>query len=174
MKYNVLVGEVMNRKVVTIDMNESVEKAAKMLKEKNIGSVIVMGEKNIKGIVTATDIVHKYIAERKGGLVKDIMTKDLVKISPNRTIEEASRLMVVKNIEKLPVFDKDRLVGILTASDILRVEPALMEVLLERMKMGSRRGRDEEYNFAECENCGNYSDDVEEVDGVYMCSECRE
>lgn len=174
MKYNVLVGEAMKKDVKTVDINDSVEKAARTMKDNKIGSVVAIGEKNIKGIVTATDIVHKYVLDKKGEMVKDVMSTDLVKISPNRSIEEASRLMVAKGVEKLLVFDKERLVGIITATDILRIEPALLEILLERMKVGGRRSREFEFGFAECENCGNYSDDIQEINGVYMCSECRE
>lgn len=174
MKYNVLAGEVMKKDVKSVDINDTVEKAARMMKENRIGSVVVMGEKHVKGIVTARDIVHKYVADKKGDTVKDIMTTDLVKIPPGMTIEEASRLMVSKGIEKLLVFDKERFLGIITSSDILKIEPALVEILLERMKAGGRQSKEEEVGLIECENCGNYTDDAEEVDGVYMCSECRE
>ena len=172
MKFSVSVGEIMTSAVQTIDMNDTVEKAAKIMKENNIGSVVVMGEKNVKGIITSSDIVNKYVAERKGDLVKDIMSGEIVKISPGKTIEDAARLMVAKKIKKLLGFDKERFVGVITATDILRVEPELLEVLLERMKAGGRRP--EGVEFSECEVCGNYSDDVEEVNGMYTCSECRE
>ncbi|MBI4018418.1 MAG: CBS domain-containing protein [Candidatus Aenigmarchaeota archaeon] len=175
MNYNVLVGQIMQRNVKTVELGESVENAARIMKESRIGSVVITGEKHVKGIVTSTDIVHKYVAEKKGGNVEDIMTTDLVKISPNRTIEEASRLMVSKKVEKLLVFDKELFVGIVTATDILKVEPALVETLLERMKLGTRSGRgEEELGFSQCENCGNYTDDTEEVGGAYVCSECRD
>ena len=84
MKFSVSVGEIMTSAVQTIDMNDTVEKAAKIMKENNIGSVVVMGEKNVKGIITSSDIVNKYVAERKGDLVKDIMSSEIVKISPGK------------------------------------------------------------------------------------------
>lgn len=174
MKYNVLVGEVMSQNIVTVDMDDPIGKAAEKMRETGARAVLVMGGKNIKGIVTTTDIVYKHVAERKGETAKDIMSSELVKISPNRTIEEAARLMVTKGIEKLPVFDKERLAGMITSVDILRVEPALFEILLERQKAGAMPDKEEDLGFSECENCGNYSDDLEEVQGVYMCSECRE
>jgi CBS domain-containing protein len=138
MKYTVLVGEVMRTDVKKIDMGEPIEKAARIMKNENIGSVIVVGDKNIKGIVTATDIVYKHVADKKGKTVSDIMTKNPVTISPEKTIEEAAGLMVEKGIEKLLVFDKNKLVGIITNNDILRVEPALFNILLEQVKMGSK------------------------------------
>ena len=138
MKYTVLVGEVMRTVVKKLDMAEPIEKAAKIMRNEGIGSVVVIGDKNIKGIVTTTDIVYKYVADGKGKVLSDIMTKNPVSISPEKTIEEAARLMVQKNIEKLLVFDKNRLVGIITNNDILRVEPALFEILLEQVKINYR------------------------------------
>ncbi len=173
MKLKVLVGEVMRKDVMKVSMDDSIKKAAQIMKNKKIGSVVVFGEKNVKGIVTTSDIVYKYVAESRGEKVSNIMTTELVTISPHKTVEEASKLMVEKSIEKLLVMDKDRLLGIITSNDILRIEPALFEILLERMKIGASLNA-EAAEFVECEVCGNYSDDVEETDGVYKCEECRE
>ena len=172
MKFNVLVKEVMTKNIKSTDVEDPIKKAAKIMKKHRIGSVLVMSGKKVVGILSTRDIVYKHTATEKGRVAKDIMSKDLVKISPNKTIEEAARLMVSKNIEKLPVFDRDRLVGIITNNDILGVEPALFDILLERMKMGAPRPR-AETDFAQCEVCGNYSDAVKEEDGVYKCEECR-
>jgi len=135
MKFKVLVGEVMQTDVKKLDMAEPIEKAAKIMRDEGIGSVVVTGEKNIKGIVTTTDIVYKYVAAKNGKTLADIMTKNPVTITPDKTIEEAARLMVEKKIEKLLVFDKNMLVGIITNNDILKVEPALFEILLEQIKI---------------------------------------
>ena len=172
MKFNVLVKEVMTKNIKSIDVSDPIENAAMLMKKYRVGSVLVMSGKKVVGILSTRDIVYKHTAMGKGKLAKDIMSKNLIKISPNKTIEEAARLMVSKSIEKLPVFDRDKLVGIITNNDILKVEPALFNILLERMKMGARRAR-AETDFAQCEVCGNYSDDVKEVDGVYTCAECR-
>jgi len=177
MRLQALVKEIMNKDVKSVSTDASVRDAAEVMAENRIGSVIVVGEKKVKGIVTAEDIVFKYVAEKRGDTVSDIMTRELVTISPSATIEKAARLMSEHKIKKLPVMDGDILVGIITASDIAKVEPALYEVLLETMKM--QEG--EEFapvpkgsQFIECEVCGNYGDDITEVDGVYICNECEE
>lgn len=172
MNLNVLVGEVMTKEVKRIDMNDTVEKAAKMMRDEKIGSVVVMGDKHVKGIVTTTDIVYKYVANKQGVRVSDVMSANLVKIAPSQTIEEAARMMVKNSVEKLLVFDGDHLLGIITNNDIIRVEPAIVEILLEKMKMGAPRMRGD-IPVAGCESCGNYSDSIEEVDGVYLCQDCR-
>ena len=172
MRFAAVVGEVMKTDVKKIDMDESIERAAKLMRDEHIGSVVVTGEKNVKGIITTSDIVYKHVASGTGKKARDIMSTDLVSIEPNKTIEEAARLMVKKGVEKVLVFDGTKLVGIITNNDILRIEPALFEILLERLKIGSR-GRDFG-DTATCESCGNYSDTVEEVGGSFICSDCRE
>ena len=173
MKLTVNVGEVMKKDVKSVSMNDAIEKAAKLMKNNRIGSVVVMGDKNVKGILTTRDVVYKHVALGKGQVVSDIMSRDLISISPNKSIEDAARLMVKMSVEKLPVFDRNKLVGIVTNTDILSIEPALFEILLERMKIGAGPIKEDQIEFAQCESCNNYSDDVEEIDGVFMCSECR-
>lgn len=173
MKFSVRIGEVMNRSVRTVDMDEPIENAARMMKEEKIGSVVVMGAKNVKGIVTTSDIVYKHVAEGRGSVVSDIMTTDIASISPEKTIEDAAHLMVERGVEKLLVFNMDRLAGIITSNDILKIEPSLFETLLEMLKSVRKGIREEEFEFLECEICGNYTDDIEEVNGVYTCSECK-
>lgn len=172
MKLSVLVGDVMTKDVRRVDMNDPVEKAAKIMRDNHIGSVVVMGEKHVKGIVTTTDIVYKYVANKMGTRVSDVMSENLVTIEPSATIEEAARKMVKHSIEKLLVFDSDHFVGIITNNDIIKVEPAIVEILLEKMKMGAPNPRGD-IPVAECESCGNYSDSIEEADGVYLCADCR-
>lgn len=176
MKYQALVKDVMNEEVRSVDMEDPVSKVAQIMRQFRIGSVIVMGGKHIKGIITAEDIVYKYVAEKRGEKASDIMTRDPITIEPGKTLEEAARLMTEKKIKKLPVMEAGRVVGIITASDIVKVEPALHDVLLEQLKItspgaiGTPRGS----GMAQCEVCGNYSDEVEEIDGVWTCHECEE
>ncbi len=178
MRFEALVGEVMNSNVRTVSMDTKIDEAAKIMRDSRIGSVIVTGEKNIKGILTMSDIVYKHVAEGRGDVVSDIMSINIISVEPTSTIEDAARLMVEKKIEKLPVFDKGRLVGIITSNDVLRVEPALLEILIERMKMGltakePANGEDVLLGEGQCEVCSNYTDDVEEINGVWTCSHCR-
>jgi signal-transduction protein with cAMP-binding, CBS, and nucleotidyltransferase domain len=172
MKLNILVGDVMTRAVKRIDANDPIDKAAQIMRNERIGSVVAMGEKHVKGIVTTTDIVYKHVAGKKGTQVRDIMSTDLVTIKPSATIEEAARMMTKRGVEKVLVFDNDNFVGIITNNDILRVEPAIVEILLERIRMGGPKPPSDA-SINECESCGNYSDSIEEVNGTYLCAECR-
>jgi len=168
MRLNATVEEVMKKDVKTVNLEDSVEKAAEIMRDNKIGSVLVMGDKNVKGILTGMDIVYKYVAEKRGGKCKDIMSEELVTISPNKNIEDAARLMTAKNIEKLPVLKFGKIVGIITNNDILRVEPALFEILLEKLKMGATVKEDIS-QFGQCQECGNYTDNISSG----LCEECR-
>lgn len=176
MRLKILVKEAMKTEIKTVSMDDTVEKAAQVMKKFKIGSVVVMGEKNVKGIVTDSDIVYKYVADKKPiqTRVSDIMTRDPISISPEKTLEDAAQLMAEKNIKKLLVFQQGKLVGIITDTDIVRIEPALFEVLLEQMKIRGPRTREASSAPVQCELCGNYADNVTEIDGVWLCSECSD
>lgn len=173
MRFKVTVGEVMKKKIVVVNPTDTIKKAADIMKKARIGSVLIVDRKDIRGILTTSDIVYKHVAGGRGKRVKDIMSTKIVSIHPKKTIEDASRLMVKKRIEKLPVIKDEKLMGLITSNDILKIEPALLEVLLERMKLGGKRFSVPQIQYAECEICGNYSDDIEERDGAYVCSKCR-
>ena len=176
MKFQATVEEVMVEDVKTVKLDDSIKTAAIMMSKYRIGSVVVMGGKHLKGILTAEDIVQKHVAQDMGEKVSDIMTKDPYTIEPSKTIEDASRLMAEKRIKKLPVVSGDKVIGIITASDIIRVEPALYEILLEQLKIErpelARVRTASDTN--QCEVCGNYTDDLEDVNGVWTCGSCKE
>lgn len=178
MRFSALVGEVMKTDIKKVDLEESIENAARIMRDERIGSVVVTGEKNVKGIVTTSDIVYKHVAGGSTGKVKDVMTTDMITIDPRTNIEEAARLMVEKGIEKLLVFDAGRLVGIITNNDIIRVEPALFEVLVERLKAGLHKGsgmiEEEDGSMSICESCGNMSESLQDIEGRSLCSQCAE
>lgn len=174
MKFSVQVKDVMKKNIKTVNIDDTIEKAAVIMKKEKIGSVVVLDSDVLMGIVTTSDIVYKHVAGKTGSVVADIMSTSLVKISPEKTIEDAAHMMVKNNIEKLLVFDNEKLVGIITATDILRVEPALFEILLERMKIGNLKTRREtQADYVQCEICGNYAENIEEIDGIYKCRKCR-
>ena len=165
----------MRKDVITIDIDDSIKNAAILMKTHKIGSLVVTGAKKTKGILTAEDIVYKHVAEGKCHNVADIMSTTLITIDPSKSIEEASHLMVEHKIKKLPVMEGDKIIGIITASDIVRVEPVLFETLLERLKIGDARIKPGSTSapIEECESCGNFSDDIQDFEGKWLCSDCK-
>jgi len=125
------VKEVMNKNVKTIRPEDIVKDAAKVMNEYHIGSlVVVSGTGEVVGILTERDILADVVATGKGAdevKVSDIMTPNIITITPDKTLEEAADIMTENKIKKLPVVYEGRLVGIVTATDLIAYEKDLIK-----------------------------------------------
>jgi CBS domain-containing protein len=125
------VKEVMTTDVKTIRPEDSVKLLAETMMKNQIGSLVVVeGSGAVVGIATERDIIEDVILLGKDpeeSKVQDIMTKNLIAISSDATLEEAAEVMVSHKIKKLPVIDKGMLVGIVTATDLIAYENKLVE-----------------------------------------------
>lgn len=170
----VRVEDAMTKKVITVTPDEKVIEVAKKMKERDIGSMLVCDGGKLVGLITSEDLVKRVIIPNKDPnklTAKDVMTKDLITISPDEELVEAMNTMIENGIQRLPVLDGDKLVGILTDGDILRKAPELMASLAE-----ARRELEEEEEIEGdiCEICGNYSENLRKVNGRWVCEECYE
>ena len=112
-----------NRTSVTVSPDAPVLEALKLMAEKNIGSVIVMQDDQYLGIVTERDYSRKVILKGKHSnetKVSEIMSTDLPVVSPSDTIDHCMELMSDKNIRYMPVFDGNKMVGIISMSDVVK------------------------------------------------------
>jgi CBS domain-containing protein len=108
---------------VSVSPDTTVLDALQIMAEKNIGSVVVMEHERYLGIVTERDYSRKVILKGKHSSdtkVAEIMSDDLPGISPGDSIEHCMALMTQKNIRYLPVFENDRLAGIISMSDVVK------------------------------------------------------
>jgi CBS domain-containing protein len=108
---------------VTILPDTSVVDALKMMAEKNIGSVIVMQGDLYMGIVTERDYSRKVVLKGKNSAtttVAEIMSADLPHASPADSIEHCMEVMTIKNIRYMPVFENNKLAGIVSMSDVVK------------------------------------------------------
>ena len=125
------VKEIMTTNVKTIRPEDSIKTLAETMINNKIGSLVVVeGSGEVVGIATERDIVEDVILSGKNPeetKVKDVMTKNIVTVSPDTTLEEAAEVMVKYKIKKLPVIDRGRLVGIVTATDLIAYENKLVE-----------------------------------------------
>jgi len=125
------VKEIMTANVKTIRPEDTVKKLAEEMVKNKIGSLVVVeGSGEVVGIATERDIIEDIILLGKSPeeiKVKDVMTKNLITVNPNTSLEEAAEVMVSHKIKKLPVIDKGRLVGIVTATDLIAYENRLVE-----------------------------------------------
>ena len=116
------VKQIMKTNVVSIDENATVQDAAQQMVKSDIGSVIITRDGIPFGIFTANDFVR--IAAKGNPLfttLSGVMSTPLVVISPEETLWEAAEIMSKKDIHKLPIQDKNKIVGIITASDIVQI-----------------------------------------------------
>ena len=116
------VKQIMNNSVVSVDSSISATDAAKMMEDTGVGAVIVLENSIPIGIVTDRDFAVK-IAAHSYPLdtpVKRIMSSPLISIDPDSNLWMASDLMSTRNVRKLPVIDDDKVVGIITSSDLVK------------------------------------------------------
>jgi len=126
------VRDVMVREVITVDEDSTVKEAVDVMNEFQIGSLIVLEKGKAKGIVTERDFLRRVTAEAKDIMntkVKEIMTTPLVVVEPGTDLEEAMKLMFKNKIKKLAVVDSNKLVGIVTLTDIARFQPQMIRML---------------------------------------------
>jgi len=175
----VLVREVMSSPVIEAEEHETAEDAAKKMMKYGVGAIIVTGQRGEPvGIVTKTDLVNKVIAKNlkpNEVKLKDIMSTPLQTIDPDARIEDALRKMNKLKVNRLAVIYKNRLAGLVSIKDILRVTPEILEIVRENMKiMGVSFPRSKEgYIEGYCDNCGEWSDMLLNVEGRYLCEDCR-
>lgn len=130
----------MSKNVVTISLDGSINEAFRLMKEKNIRRLPVMDKERLAGIITLSDLnkaapsqattlsifeLNYLLAKTR---VKDVFSpeKELHTVSPEDYIEVAAKLMLAQQVSGLPVVDDDRLVGIVTETDLFR---ALIDIL---------------------------------------------
>ncbi|MEM2954891.1 MAG: CBS domain-containing protein [Candidatus Nanoarchaeia archaeon] len=124
------VKEIM-KKVVTINGNVTIKQAAALMSKKNIGSLVIVERDAILGIITERDILkHISHSNNLNAKVEDIMTQDVITVEANADLLEASDLMFQHRIKKLPVVEKGKLVGIITATDIIANSDSIDEPFL--------------------------------------------
>jgi len=117
------VQDIMTRKVISTDQNSTMDKVTKLMSEKKIGSVVILDGANPTGIITVRHILK--LAEACQAPVslsaKDIMTHPIITISPDANLRAASILMLQRGIKKLAVVENNKLVGLVTTTDIEHV-----------------------------------------------------
>jgi CBS domain-containing protein len=178
-----VVKDVMSSPVATLAEDATSNKVAHLMDENDVGCVIVTNKEGKPlGIITERDLVVRVLAKNlKPDAVKakEIMTSPLVTIEPEATISDAARTMSRLDIRRLGVIYKGELVGLISSKDILGVMPELIEIIQERNRIEGAGGSEEAEEVEEkplsgyCDRCGIYSEDLKDVNGQYLCEDCR-
>lgn len=176
MTTRVFVRDIMNSPVISADPEDTLNDIALKMSDHRVGSIVITKNEVPSGIVTDWDIVS-------GGVVKDIkpglikaseIMQPLHTIESEESITEAARILRKNNIKRLGVVYKGRLVGIISASDVIAVTPELVDVVSE--KAGIIRGeigRPASNISGYCDECGEWSDMLMYSEGTFTCEECR-
>ncbi|MBU5690194.1 MAG: CBS domain-containing protein [Candidatus Aenigmatarchaeota archaeon] len=138
------VKDVMNPQVVVAKPQATIKEAAEIMSQMRIGCLLVMDNEKVVGIVTESDIIGKIVASKKDPekvKVSDIMTTNIVSINSEEDLQTAAEKMVENKIKRLPVIDSGKLVGIITATDLISFEPKMIETLSELFSIKSQVGR---------------------------------
>lgn len=144
-----LAKDIMTKEVITVHGEDSIEKAIKLLLEHNVSGLPVIDENHkLKGIITEGDLIHRskklhiptyftildsyiflenpktvedQIKKMTAYKVEDMMTTKVISVDYEETIEEIATIMANKNINRVPVVKEEKLVGIVSRRDIIKV-----------------------------------------------------
>lgn len=130
----------MKTSLASVSENSTVVDAARLLRDKEVGSLLVSDSTGkTYGIVTERDLVTKALAMGKIDLkVKDICTKKLITISVDADLTAAAQLLGERNIKRLAVIDKGKIVGIVSQKDLISISPSLYSSISSQEETGAK------------------------------------
>ena len=134
MASTILVKDVMSKEVRLVRPDTSAQEVVATLNKFDIDSVIVVQKDKPVGIVTVRDVMNRLVEQYLAPRVltaRQMMTSPMTNINVEASIEEAAKLMAQKNVKTLPVMDKDKLVGVVSFTDIAFKVPTLLSLLEE-------------------------------------------
>ena len=131
------VFDVMSTDLVKAEVSEPVSGAVTRMLEHDVGCIVVMDKQNVAGIITKGDVLKKAFlkgSEASKFPASKVMSTPVVAVNYDSTLEEAAKLMTSKHISKLPVLKEEKLVGIITSTDVIRAEPTQVGYLQELVR----------------------------------------
>jgi CBS domain-containing protein len=174
------VKDIMTPKIVSILPETNIMEAARIMSDRDISSLLIEYNDIFTGILTDRDIISKVVAlglHPKNIMSGEIMSSPLITIDENAGIDKAAEKMRTNKIRRLVVNNKKGIVGILSESDIIRVQPELHLLIREHTRLELIPPSDIEEESVGlagyCEECENYSEDLENISGRWLCQECR-
>jgi signal-transduction protein with cAMP-binding, CBS, and nucleotidyltransferase domain len=149
--------------------------------KKRVGSLLITEDDKLKGILTEKDIIWAVVKKSYDDLenirASNLMKRKVTTIKPGADITDAMKKFKKKKIRRLPVVEKKKLIGLITANDILRIDPGLFQAIAETIKIKEekskfkRHGIEAKRKSGICEECGIfellYKDEAQ-----WLCEEC--
>jgi len=185
MHSNIKVGDVMTRNFVSVKPDTDLDKCARTMIKKRIGSLILKDKNKLRGVITERDILWALVKKSKKDLKNikaiEIAVKKIKVTKPISSLEDAFEKMKKFKIRRLPVLSEGEVVGMLTMNDILRFMPVLFESIGElvgireetnKLKRRNSSLRKPTLKEGYCEDCGNF-DFLYKIDGRLLCEGCN-
>jgi CBS domain-containing protein len=110
--------------------------ALKLMAEKDVGALLILGAGRLAGIISERDYARKVILKGKSSLqtpVREIMTQVVVTVRPENTVEECMGLMTEKRIRHLPVVVEGQVVGVISIGDVVKASLAAKDFVIEQL-----------------------------------------
>jgi len=115
--------DIKGRNILSISPNDSVYSAVERMSENNIGALLVIENGRLVGILSERDYARKVILKGKSSkntLIREIMTPDVLCVSPETTVEECMALLTENRVRHLPVMEGGKLTGIVSIGDLVK------------------------------------------------------
>jgi len=123
--------------IYSVTGDVTVYEAIKLMGEKNIGALVVLEGDQLNGIISERDYARKIVLKGKLSretLVKDIMTQEVITVSPEDSIDKCMELMSSKHIRHLPIIDSGKVVGMISIGDVVNAVIASQKETIEQLK----------------------------------------
>jgi len=130
--------DIMTNKPVTAPKDMILKDAAALMEKEDVNSILIVEDDRPVGIITDEDIVRKCVAkgcDAKKLKIKDIASVELTTITPEKDVFEALTLMRDRSVRQLPVVNKGKIVGFLTLKAILKIQPDLIDLWIEKYEI---------------------------------------
>jgi CBS domain-containing protein len=187
METDLSVSDVMSRRLITAEASETADQLGARMAAGKVGCIIITSGPNPVGIVTERDLVVKVVSQNalpSRMKAEELMSRPLITIGPEKSVELASREMVRHRIRRLPVVQGNKLIGLVTDSDLLAISSELSEILRDLITQNNPEGefsgtgkditRPESFRQGICEVCQSFQESLINIDGTYVCSRCRD
>lgn len=135
-----LVKDILHEKghdIWSVKPDASVFDAVKMMADKGVGSLLVMDDEKLVGIVTERDYARKIILQGKSSrtsAVRDVMTRKVLCVTPERAVDECMALMTDKRARHLPVVEHKRVVGVISIGDLVKAMISEQQFLIDQLQ----------------------------------------
>jgi len=126
--------------VWSIGPDHAIIDAIKLLIEKNIGALMVTDGKRLIGVVSERDFTRNIILQNRSiteTRVRDIMSTDVISVTPDETLEQCMAVMTDRGFRHLPVLDNDRLAGVLSMPDLVKIIVEQQRFTIDRLENGA-------------------------------------